>query len=82
MADAIVSEWMGYCLLYESMLDSVINLRDRLLKPDGIMFPDKARICIAGIDHLSIKRRRDQTWIDNDYNISMNCMKEAMDRFI
>jgi len=82
MADAIVSEWMGYCLLYESMLDSVINLRDRLLKPDGMMFPDKARICIAGIDHLSIKRRRDQTWIDNDYNISMHCMKEAMDRFI
>lgn len=27
--DVIVSEWMGYCLLYESMLSSVINARDR-----------------------------------------------------
>lgn len=27
--DVIVSEWMGYCLLYESMLSSVITARDR-----------------------------------------------------
>lgn len=27
--DVIVSEWMGYCLLYESMLESVIVARDR-----------------------------------------------------
>ena len=29
----IVSEWMGYALLYESMLDSVLIARDRFLKP-------------------------------------------------
>ena len=27
--DIIVSEWMGYCLFYESMLDSVIFARDK-----------------------------------------------------
>ena len=43
---------MGYCLLYESMLDSVINIRDRLLKPDGLMFPERARIYIAGVDEI------------------------------
>lgn len=31
--DVIVSEWMGYALLYESMLDSVLVARDRFLKP-------------------------------------------------
>jgi len=25
--DVIISEWMGYCLLYEGMLDSVIRVR-------------------------------------------------------
>ncbi|KAL5524274.1 hypothetical protein ACEPAF_9414 [Sanghuangporus sanghuang] len=30
--DVIVSEWMGYALLYESMLDSVLVARDRFLK--------------------------------------------------
>lgn len=31
--DVIVSEWMGYALLYESMLDSVFAARDRFLRP-------------------------------------------------
>ena len=31
--DVIISEWMGYMLLYESMLDSVIYARDNYLKP-------------------------------------------------
>jgi len=33
--DVIVSEWMGYFLLYESMLDSVIWARDKYLAPGG-----------------------------------------------
>lgn len=27
--DVIVSEWMGYALLFESMLDSVLHARDK-----------------------------------------------------
>lgn len=27
--DVIISEWMGYCLLYEGMLDSVIRVRGK-----------------------------------------------------
>lgn len=34
--DVIVSEWMGYFLLYESMLESVLLARDRWLAPDGV----------------------------------------------
>lgn len=29
--DIIISEWMGYCLFYESMLDTVIYARDKWL---------------------------------------------------
>jgi hypothetical protein len=29
--DVIVSEWMGYCLLYESMLQTVLYARDKWL---------------------------------------------------
>ncbi|CAG2228515.1 PRMT6 [Mytilus edulis] len=45
--DAIVSEWMGYCLLYESMLQSVIDTRDKWLKKEGLMFPATATLYIA-----------------------------------
>uniref|UniRef100_A0A804PAX4 Methyltransferase type 11 domain-containing protein n=2 Tax=Zea mays TaxID=4577 RepID=A0A804PAX4_MAIZE len=37
--DLLVSEWMGYCLLYESMLSSVIYARDHFLKPGGAILP-------------------------------------------
>jgi len=35
--DIIISEWMGYCLLYESMMDSVLYARDKWMNPDGIV---------------------------------------------
>lgn len=42
--DIIVSEWMGFYLLHEAMLDSVLLARDRFLKPGGLLFPDRAII--------------------------------------
>ncbi|KAJ6818497.1 putative protein arginine N-methyltransferase 3 [Iris pallida] len=46
--DVLVSEWMGYCLLYESMLSSVLYARDHWLKPGGAILPDTATIFVAG----------------------------------
>lgn len=34
--DIIISEWMGYFLLFESMLDSVIFARNKWLSVDGL----------------------------------------------
>ncbi|XP_060528839.1 protein arginine N-methyltransferase 6 isoform X2 [Cylas formicarius] len=45
--DIIVSEWMGFYLLHESMLDSVIFARDHFLKPGGKMFPESATLYAA-----------------------------------
>ncbi|KAG7672538.1 hypothetical protein Ndes2526B_g08945 [Nannochloris sp. 'desiccata'] len=47
--DIIISEWMGYFLLRESMLDSVVVARDRFLKPDGALYPSHARLFMAPI---------------------------------
>ena len=48
--DIIISEWMGYFLLYESMLDSVLWARDKYLVPGGKMLPDRAQLYIAAIE--------------------------------
>lgn len=48
--DIIISEWMGYFLLYESMLDTVLYARDTYLNPGGLIFPDKATMYVAGIE--------------------------------
>lgn len=47
--DVIVSEWMGYCLLAESMLGTVIHARDNFLRQGGCVLPDIAELYIAGI---------------------------------
>ncbi|KAI4335775.1 hypothetical protein L6164_014385 [Bauhinia variegata] len=47
--DVIISEWMGYFLLRESMFDSVICARDRWLKPTGVMYPSHARMWFAPV---------------------------------
>ena len=39
--DIIVSEWMGYFLLYEGMLDTVISARDKYLAPGGTVLPNR-----------------------------------------
>lgn len=46
--DIIVSEWMGYFLLFEAMVDSVIYARDIHLKPDGIILPNRCTISLVG----------------------------------
>ena len=44
VADVLISEWMGFYLLHESMLDSVVTARDRLLRPGAAVFPSTATL--------------------------------------
>ena len=49
---------MGYFLLYESMLDTVLLARDKYLKPDGLIFPDIATLYIAAIEDSDYKEEK------------------------
>ena len=42
--DIIISEWMGYFLIYESMLDTVLYARDKWLRKDGNGYVSKIKI--------------------------------------
>ncbi len=55
--DVIISEWMGYFLLRESMLDSVLVARDRFLKPGGAMYPSHANMYLAPIQSHQAQQR-------------------------
>lgn len=62
--DIIISEWMGYFLLYESMLDTVLYARDRYLVEGGLIFPDKCQMYIAGIEDAQYKDEKIHYWED------------------
>jgi protein arginine N-methyltransferase 3 len=44
---------MGYALLFESMLDSLLAARDRWLAPGGAVLPDLANISVAGANRTA-----------------------------
>ncbi|EIM81271.1 protein arginine N-methyltransferase [Stereum hirsutum FP-91666 SS1] len=73
--DIIISEWMGYFLLYESMLDTVLLARDKYLKPDGLIFPDHATLYLAAIEDQDYKEEKINFW-DNVYGFDYSCIKD------
>jgi protein arginine N-methyltransferase 1 len=74
--DIIISEWMGYFLLYESMLDTVLYARDKYLVPNGLIFPDKATIFMAGIEDGDYKDEKIGFW-DNVYGFNYSPLKQT-----
>ncbi|KAG2127388.1 S-adenosyl-L-methionine-dependent methyltransferase [Suillus cothurnatus] len=63
--DIIIFEWMGYALLYESMLDSVLQACDRFLKPEGgVMSLSQCRIMFGLCEGSEILKERVEFWSD------------------
>ncbi|XP_033016477.1 protein arginine N-methyltransferase 8 isoform X2 [Lacerta agilis] len=74
--DIIVSEWMGYSLFYESMLNTVIFARDKWLKPGGLMFPDRAALYVLAIEDRQYKDFKIHWW-ENVYGFDMTCIRDV-----
>ncbi|KAJ8252077.1 hypothetical protein COCON_G00213890 [Conger conger] len=75
--DVIISEWMGYFLLFESMLDSVLYARDRYLADGGSVYPDSCSLSLAAVGDERRHRERIAFW-DDVYGFGMACMKRAV----
>jgi type I protein arginine methyltransferase len=72
--DVLVSEWMGFYLLHESMLGSVLDARDRWLRPGGQMLPARARILAAPVETMEFYRENIGFWGEEVYGFDMSAM--------
>lgn len=76
--DIIISEWMGYFLLYESMLDCVLWARDKYLnKSTGKMLPDRAQMYVAAIEDSEYTNEKKSFW-DDVYGFNMSVMSTSI----
>ncbi|PSK53410.1 Ribosomal protein arginine N-methyltransferase rmt3 [Elsinoe australis] len=75
--DIIVSEWMGYCLLFEAMLDSVLFARDRYLKPDGLIVPSHCTLHVGALADPEYVSDNFSFWQDV-YGFDMTAMMEKI----
>jgi len=74
--DIIISEWMGYGLLFECMLESVLLTRDRWCRP-GLLFPDIATMHLCAWSDEQFFGQAVAFW-DSVYGYKMTAMKEAV----
>lgn len=72
--DVLLSEWMGFCLLYETMLSSVLFARDKWLKPGGAILPDTASIYAAGFG----KGGTSLPFWEEVYGFNMSCVGKEL----
>lgn len=73
--DLIISEWMGYFLLFENMLNTVLYARDKWLVDDGAVLPDKASLFLTAIEDAEYKDDKIEFW-NNVYGFDMSCIKK------
>lgn len=92
--DIMISEWMGYFLLRESMLDSLIRAREKFLRPrTGLMFPSHCTMYVAPItdeeeryQSCSDYSGTMQDWSQfvettkSTYGVDMSCLEAPFDR--
>ncbi|CAB9513596.1 arginine N-methyltransferase 1 [Seminavis robusta] len=92
--DIMISEWMGYFLLRESMMDSVIRARDKFLnKKTGLMFPSHCSMFVAPVRDEDDRKQNNNEyagamsdWHDfaettrNMYGVDMDILEKDFDR--
>ncbi|XP_057823707.1 probable protein arginine N-methyltransferase 1 isoform X2 [Cryptomeria japonica] len=73
--DVIISEWMGYFLLFENMLNTVLYARDKWLIPGGVVLPDRASLFLTAIEDADYKQEKIDFW-DRVYGFDMSCIRQ------
>lgn len=76
--DIIISEWMGYFLLFESMIDSVIFARDKWLDKNGLILPDQFNLNVALSNQGSSNRESKLNYWDNVYGFDFSNLKSLV----
>jgi len=77
--DIIVSEWMGFYLLHEAMLDSVLFARDNFLNPvGGLLFPNTAQIFAAP---CKLPEEKFSFWNKPQYSFDLSPFAEVSRQF-
>ncbi|SBS88306.1 coactivator-associated arginine methyltransferase 1, putative [Plasmodium ovale] len=80
--DIIISEWMGYFLFYECMINTILYARDFYLKDNGYIFPNKVNLYIAGYNDSKYIDENIFIWDKPMYNKDLSELKPDCKKFM
>lgn len=63
-ANVVISEWMGFYLVHEAMLDSVLWARDFLCEPNPLLLPSHCRVWAAIVSNEKFRNSELEIWRD------------------
>jgi SAM-dependent methyltransferase len=74
--DVLMSEWMGYLLLLEDMLAPLLDVRDKFLKPGGVVWPRYASMWIQPYMDDAWWANNMNYWDSKPYGVDMSAVGE------
>ncbi|MCB0131466.1 MAG: class I SAM-dependent methyltransferase, partial [Caldilineaceae bacterium] len=70
-ADVIISDLRSVLPLFEQHIPTIIDARERLLRPGGILIPQRDVLYAALVEESDISRRYTEPWLDNSYGLDL-----------
>ncbi|SOV13387.1 histone-arginine methyltransferase, putative [Plasmodium gaboni] len=80
--DIIISEWMGYFLFYECMINTILYARDKYLKENGYIFPNKIYLYMSGYNDIEYINDNILIWDKPMYNKNLYELKPNNQEFM
>uniref|UniRef100_A0A1X7TBP3 Protein arginine N-methyltransferase domain-containing protein n=1 Tax=Amphimedon queenslandica TaxID=400682 RepID=A0A1X7TBP3_AMPQE len=74
--DVLISEWMGYFLLFESMLDTVLYARDKWLIDKKNVYPNRCNMSLVAMGDGYEYNSKIKFW--ENAGFKMSCMKDEV----
>ena len=75
-ADVIISDLRGVLPLFQHHLPSVVDARQRFLKPDGILVPQRDTMWVAVAEAPDLHGLYTTPWDDNAYGLNMKAARK------
>ena len=83
VADVIVADLRGCLPLFENHIPIMIDARERMLKPGGILMPHRDTIRAALCCHPDYTELCEEPWLRNDYGVNLSAgHRFAVNRFL
>ena len=77
-ADIIISDLRGILPLLENHIPSIIDARERLLKPDGVLIPQCDRLWVAVVELPNLYGHLVNPWDENGYSLNMVAARQLV----
>jgi type I protein arginine methyltransferase len=75
-ADVIVSDLRGMLPLFQHHLSSIVDARQRFLKPGGVLIPQRDTMWAAVVEAADLYRPYTAPWDDNAYGLNMEAARK------